>query len=260
MRILRKTFLLLWLSAILHLAQGQSRCTLQSAYADFLSVEQFAYRDGFMLSKRVNALRTDHCAATAINANIGYFRYLVTHFSAEVDDSLLLGIADSLERHAAFCKAMRKATTLDLLMEDYNAKVLQHRMPKDSIPEHVLMDFAVKFFSIRKITPEGNYAAKVCAGLNDIVATEAVRMPHVEAFCFSAILKHYDGTTFNMQKEMIDAVRQLYRLNLGIDLQERLLRAQGALYMLMVRNDRLKAMLYAEYAERADGLPFVLVP
>ena len=60
--------------------------------------------------------------------------------------------------------------------------------------------------------------------------------------------------------EMTKAVRELYTLNMGIDMEERLLRAQGALYILMRNNPVLLAMLQAEYAARAEYLPFVWLP
>lgn len=241
-------------------AFAQRECTLQSAYPLFVRCERFAYEDGFLLLARVDSVRGKHCAAAAIDANIGYFQYLLSHFSSEVDEQAVLEERDSVRMQAAYIAALRQAGRFDSLMTDYSRKVLSHAAPKDTVREKVMLDIAVKYFSIRKITPDGHYAAKVCAGLNDIVATEPVRRPHVEAFCFAAILAHYEGPRHSMRKEMTDAVRELYAINFGIDPAERLLRAQGALYMLMRQNPALKVMLWEEYRARADYLPFVLVP
>lgn len=238
----------------------QGDCTIQSAYPLFVHGERFAYANDFLLIKRVDSVQTKHCAAAAINANLGYFQFLLNHYTPEIDEQAVLAVEDSVRMQDAFVAALKKADKFDSLMTDYARKVLSQTTTKDSIREKVMLDFAVKYFSIRKITPEGNYAAKVCAGLNDIVATEPVRRPHLEAFCFAAILAHYDGPRYSMLREMMAAVRELYALNFGIDPAERLLRAQGALYLLMRQNPALKAMLWEEYRARAAYLPFVLVP
>lgn len=87
----------------------------------------------------------------------------------------------------------------------------------------------------------------MCAGLNDIRKPEAVRKPFVEAFAFASILKHYDSKKHNMLKAFTSTASELYKINLDIDKNENLLRAQGARYFLMRKNPVLKKMLKNEY-------------
>lgn len=256
---MRSLLIVLFLSAVSP-AFGQQLCSIQVLYERCMHAERFSTGEKDILIKRVTPIAKRACAAKAFNANIEYFQYLVNHFTPEIDEAALLRIPDSLRLQRAYRKALRQSTTLNTLLDEYAAKVLFKNQPKDSIKNNVLLDFAVKYFSLRKITPEGYYAAKICAGLNDIVATEPKRMPHIEAFCFSMVFLHAQGTEYPLMAEMTKAVRELYTLNLGIDPAERLLRAQGALYILMRNNPVLQAMLKAEYAARAEYLPFVVIP
>jgi len=102
------------------------------------------------------------------------------------------------------------------------------------------------------------YVGKVCAGLNDIETTEKARNPFIEAFCFSSISKHYNSEEFSMYNEFVNAIKELYNVNLGIDNDEKLLRAQGAMYFLMRANENLRKMLASEYHRNKELLPFVI--
>jgi hypothetical protein len=143
-------------------------------------------------------------------------------------------------------------------MSDLVAKTIEKSIPKDSISMDKLLNVAVKYFSILKITEDGYYAGKVCTGLNDIKKTEKVRKPQLEAFCFSSIMKYYQGTEFNMYDEFVKSIKELYKINLGVDRSERLLRAQGAMYFLMRNSENLKKMLRSEYELNKVILPFAL--
>jgi hypothetical protein len=62
-----------------------------------------------------------------------------------------------------------------------------------------------------------------------------------------------------MYDEFVKAIKELYKVNLGIDKNEKLLRAQGAIFLLMRNNENLKKMLKAEYKKQEDYLPFILI-
>lgn len=129
---------------------------------------------------------------------------------------------------------------------------------KDTITVDNLLNIAVKYFSINKINDDGYYVGKVCDGQNLLNKTETERNPSVEEFCVSSIVKHYQSEEFSMYDEFVKAIKELYKVNLGIDKNERLLRAQGAMFLLMRNNENLKNMLLKEYERNKDNLPFVL--
>lgn len=61
-----------------------------------------------------------------------------------------------------------------------------------------------------------------------------------------------------MYNEFVKAIKELYKVNLGIDRNEKLLRAQGAMFLLMRNNENLRMMLKEEYDQQKEYLPFVL--
>jgi hypothetical protein len=62
-----------------------------------------------------------------------------------------------------------------------------------------------------------------------------------------------------MYDEFVNAIKELYKINLGVDKEERLLRARGAVFMYMFHNQKLRDMLLYEYENKKEHLPFVLL-
>ncbi|HLW39886.1 MAG TPA: hypothetical protein VKX31_05815 [Brumimicrobium sp.] len=137
-------------------------------------------------------------------------------------------------------------------------KTVDEELPKDTVTMNELLNIAVKYFSISRVTKEGDYVGRVCVGLNDIKSTEDVRKPYLEAFAFSSIMKHYQSDEYSLRIEFTNAMKELYAVNLGIDLEERFLRAQGAMFFLMRNNNVLKEVLISEYEKQKKYFPFVL--
>lgn len=90
--------------------------------------------------------------------------------------------------------------------------------------------------------------------MNQIEATEEVRQLYVEAFCFAVIFNSLRTQEFPIYEEFISTIEDLYSLNLGIEFDERFLRAQGVLFMSMKNNQVLMELLLHEWAERTSSL------
>ena len=56
-----------------------------------------------------------------------------------------------------------------------------------------------------------------------------------------------------MYNEFVKGIKELYKINLGVDDDERLLRAQGAMYIIMRNNDALKELLLFEYEQKKEA-------
>ncbi|MPN29331.1 hypothetical protein SDC9_176784 [bioreactor metagenome] len=109
------------------------------------------------------------------------------------------------------------------------------------------------------ITDEGYYVGKFCSVFNAIEQIEKTRKPFIEAFCFSSIQKHYyKSKNSTIYDEFVKSIKELYTVNLGVSREERLLRAQGAMFLLMKNNDNLKKILIDEYKANIKYLPFIL--
>ncbi len=139
-----------------------------------------------------------------------------------------------------------------------NITLVGEQISDDTISLDKLLNIAVKYFFIRDINPNGYYVIKLCGGINGIKQTEKVRNHKLETFCFSVISSHFEDGQYNLYDEFVKGVKEVYTLNLGIEKEERLLLAQGALYMYMRNNETLKKLLLAEYEKQKNELSFVL--
>lgn len=237
---------------------GQKQCDIKTHYEDFISVQKSIYNEKAYLTKRVIETQKKSCFSDLVNNNPMFIDYLLTNFSSNANYQNLLDLPDSLAIRNRYFNDLKKDSLFNSVMTDLVNKTIDKTTPKDRISMDKLLNVAVKYFSIMRLTDEGHYVGKVCVGLNDIKKTESERKPFIEAFSFSSILKHYQSEEYSMYDEFVKAIKELYKVNLGIDKDEKLLRAQGAMFLLMRNNENLKKMLKNEYEKQKDHLPFVL--
>ena len=126
----------------------------------------------------------------------------------------------------------------------------------DTLTMDELLDVAVKFFDLR-LTDDGSYGARLCTGFSIHSETQPTRDKHVELFCASAIMENSQGDD-GLHQAFLDAVNEVAEMNLGIDKEDRLLRAQGALFMRMKLNPKLREALEIEYEKEKHWLHFYL--
>jgi len=264
---MKKPFLTL-ITATFVALQGfaQNDCDIANHFEDFISVRKTAYinkadyNQECYLEKQVVETNKKSCFSDLINQNISFADYLYMSFTSSAYNDIVLQLPDSLALRKAYFKQLRNDSLFTAIMTEWMAKTIDHKTPKDTVSLDQLINIAVKYFSIRKIDDEGYYVGKICVGANDIRKTETERKPFVEAFCFSSILKHLQGSEFNMYSEFVKVIKELYKVNLGVSKEEKLLRAQGAAFLLMRNNESLKSMLKMEYNQQKEYLPFVLIP
>jgi hypothetical protein len=237
---------------------GQKQCDIKNHYEDFISIQKSFYNEKAYLIKSVVETQKKSCFSDLVNNNPMFIDYILTNFSSNENYQNLLELTDSIAIRDKYFKDLRKDSLFNSVMTDLVNKTIDRKIPKDTISMDKLLNVAVKYFSIMRLTDEGNYVGKVCVGFNDIKKTESERNPFIEAFSFSSILKHYESEEYSMYDEFVKAIKELYKVNLGIDKNERLLRAQGAMYLLMRNNENLKKMLKSEYEKQKDYLPFIL--
>jgi len=216
------------------------------------------YEDKLYKIRDCKTIEKKTCVPRILN-NTMYIGYLLEAFSTEPDYKEYEMISDSSILQNSYINSLKDDTTFYSVMKDLYSKTIEKSKPKDTVSMQKLLDIAVKFFAIYKLSNEGDYVGKICGGINFIGKTEKIRMPQVEAFCFSSIYNNYENGEYNMQEEFLKTAKELYNINLGIENNERLLRAQGAMFFLMKENENLKKMLILEYEKIKDDLPFVLI-
>jgi len=255
---MKKIAILILVISWVSVGYTQTTQQLREAYTQIFSIEQQQYKGRVYYQKQVNKLPESHFLAKWINTNQQYLNYLLANFS-RLDQSMLKQVTTSKDRQSLFVRTLQQDIGFGKVMERFAIRALPNTTQSlDTIHTNNLMNIAVKYFNIRKINAQGQYALKVCGGLNGIRATEAKRNPQLEAFCFSTILKNFANPKSGLRAEVVKNAKQLYTLNLGIDPKDRLLRAQGALFMLMRNSSILKKILLQEYKTKQATLPFVI--
>lgn len=237
---------------------GQKQCDIKTHYEDFISVQKSIYNEKAYLTKSVVETHKKSCFSDLVNNNPVFIDYLLTNFSSNSNYQNLLDYPDSIAIRNKYFNDLKKDSLFNSVMTDLVNKTIDKSTPKDTTSMDKLLNVAVKYFLIIRLNEEGHYIGKVCVGLNAIKKTESERKPFIEAFSFSLILKHYQSEEYSLHNEFGKAIKELYKVNLGIDKDEKLLRAQGAMFILMRNNKNLKKMLKNEYEKQKEYLPFVL--
>lgn len=245
-------------------AHANTTCNIIEEYGNIFTVEILAYNETAYVKRYHQKVDAKNCFAELINQNQVYLGYLQTNFSDRGNAKRLKEINDTVLLREEFIHDLQQDTLFNRIMLRFAEKFNQDAEFKpDTVSMDQLLNIGAKFFSLVSISDEGFYASKVCNGMNDLKKTEVERKPHIEAFCFAAVYGNYgarrEEQRFNTYDELVSGIKELYKLNLGIDMDERLLRAQGALYMYMRNNSNLKELLQFEYNQKAEYLPFVLV-
>ena len=235
---------------------SQTKCDIRSHYGDFIKIEKEVYNNKEYLNQDVVEVDSQYCFADFVNNNGGFIHFFVVGFRSNYNEDDLIKIDNNTALQSAYIVQLQEDSLFNAIMSELTTKVIDKSVPKDTISMNTLLNIAVKYFYVRNISDEGYYVAQVCGGI--IKATEQERKPFIEAFAFGSIINHYQSDEYNMYNELVQVVEKLYNMNLGVDKNERLLRAQGAVYMQMFNNKNLRDMLLLEYERKKEYLPFVL--
>jgi len=250
--------LLMFFTAVMY---SQQSCELADGLDQIFKVENKKYGERDYLQQTINDVDASLCYAELINKNKAHINYLRQHFTKAIDYEKLQNITDPIKLQEAYIEALKQEKKFISLIEELSPSIREvNNKHLDTISLDAMLNIAVKYFTVKGITDEGDYLGKVCAGINGITWTEKTRQPHLEAFCFSAILDNLkSGAKPNLQEEFIEAVKEIRTLNLGINKEEQLLRAQGATYILMRTNEALINVLQNAYLSKKQYLLFALV-
>lgn len=235
-------------------------CDIRLHFEDFIHIEKLTFGQNEVFLQKVKEVESSDCVAEVINQQPIFFDYLFVHFSdiRSRSSQKYLSIQDSTERRLEYFKDLQNDSLLNATLNTYQLKTHGQSQIKDTFSMDQVINIAVKYFSVLGLNNEGNYRVKICVGDNDIKDTESNRRPYLEAFCFSSVLKNLTHPDYQLQESFYDTVRNLYLLNLGVKPEERVLRAQGAVFMSMSQNENLKQALMDEYNLRKEVLPFLI--
>ena len=235
----------------------KKNCEIISHYNDFIRIEKKKYENNEYLTRKIIKSKNQLCFSELFE-NTRYVEYLLTTFPSrqvyvEMNELVESG-ADSNKLQNEFIKKLQNDSTFNAVMSELVQKSIDKKIQKDTFSMDYFLNIAVKFFKIVEINENNKYSIQIRIGINGMKDTEIKRNPQVEAFVFAIIFTKFS-------RDILMEVRdELYKINLGIGInnEEALLRAQGALYFLLRNNQDFKDFFTTEYEENKDLLPFVI--
>ena len=237
-------------------------CNIGNAYSDFIRVKKITFDESQSIVVSCAKINDTTCYAPLVNAPLcGNYQYIdeLLHTFSTIQTHDLSEWEDTIAIEKEYFLRLQMDSVFHALLNEWTDKTINNTLKKDVIHINTLMDIAVKYFMIQRINNEGHFVGKVCSEINLIASTQKVRKPFMETFCIVTILNYYDADNeFNTKKILIDGLKSLYPLNFGLDKEERLLRAQGAMCMSILHNENLRQLLIKEYEENKESLPFIL--
>lgn len=242
---------------LINIGSNYSQCNFVNDFDKFLNASIQKYDNTTYLKKQVLVNDSSYTYFKNISVNSNYIEYLLTNFSTIHSIKTITEDSDTSDFQNKYISKLKKDTIFTRFMCEFYSKSISKSIPKDTINLNQLMNIAVKYFSIFDIE-SNRYSVKVCTGINQISNTLSVRNPQLEAFCFSSIISEFIDPKINLMNEFSKAIEELYSISFGIDKNENLMRSQGALFILMKKNEVFKNYLINQYKEKAEYLPFVL--
>lgn len=234
---------------------AQESPSLFEDYNQFLEVK-FYDASPYVTIKQVDSSLT---GAAEINGQSSFWDFLIINHAARLDYDALAQINDTIAVAQKVIQHLESDATFAPLVENYRAKVIDHTQAKDTVHLDQILNVAVKFFNLTGVNAQGAYTGRVCVGINPLKDTEKTRHPYLEAFAFDAIINNLSSETYPFYNYYITAVQKVYKLNLGVNDQNQLLRAQGAVFIQMLDSTDLQQLLKDEYKRKKEILPFHLV-
>lgn len=233
---------------------AQTASSLFKNYTNFLNVS-FYDSSPFIQIKEVES---SFPHASSVNGQPSFWDFILVNYTERLDYDALAQIKDTVVVQQKVIQHLEQDKRFGSLLQTYEAKVLDHTQAKDTVSMDEILNVAVKFFNLTGVTPVG-YSSKICVGINALKYTEKKRSPYLEAFAFDAIINNLNNEIYPFYDDFIQSVHNVYKLNLGIDEQEQVLRAQGAIFVQMFQSIELQKLLLAEYERKKNILPFYLI-
>ena len=243
--------------------QAQTDCHIKDYWKKIFVLDTNVYKQKVYYFIDVKRLSENHKCASKINPRfleLDYIRSNFTDFKNKKE--ILIKITDSVKRQQKLIDLLQKDS---LFMHTITSlgDAWQQKYKKDTVTINTLMDIAAHYFYLNKQTSEGYLGGHVCVGINALNALQTNRKPLIELFVFKTIFDNYTGETsqdkYNMHDEFINAVKEIYKIDLGKIDEKRLHLAQGAMLMYMFHNEALKSLITDAYEKQKDSLPFVLI-
>ena len=245
-----------------------SAAQLKALYPLIFRLERSGTEGRYYYSLDVDTLPASHPLSAFVRDNHHFLLYIAQHGTRP-------GLRDLMREHqhdwpmlrTRYFAALDQDSTFNALVlgtADRYLRVQGGRLlgpfpttPVRTVSIERIMRTAVRFFYPDAITSAG-IRSHVCVGINGVQDAEDGRDLIIEAFAYSAIFRDLLRPTHQVTLDFNEAARTMNAMDLAADTTTRLTRAQGVMWALMMRSERLRRVLATESASKREYLPMIL--
>lgn len=241
----------------------------------FVRVEFPAVEGKRYMGWTVDTLPAGHPSAPFVRDAKLVLTYLIDNAPGLVAPREPIIAADTSAHREAFFASLRRSSATRALIDDMHARYTASRIPKRRSTDegrsgpgapparYVALDdwmrIAVRFFYPDQVRPDGSISGHVCVGANGLADQRGGRDLLLEALAFSAIKGVARDGADDPRPDFIGLLQTASSLKLSESADRTLNCAQGIAWAGMMRSDRLRRTLLAEYERVRDFVPMRLM-
>lgn len=260
---MKKIILLAFLFAFAFNALAQQPISideLKSKYGSFIKVvKKNSYDDRVYIGKSVVIPSSDSLLIRFVTQNFKLLELIKTNYIT-VSMSKFKSMSDSTAIQTQFIQKLEKDVhfnqyILPILASFYannGYQVTDYDIQKKTYSLENMLDVASKYFEVTGVDSRNNFKTRVGIGHDGLNKTLNQRDPILEVFCFYAIQKNQ----YQAYKVLNKAKKVIGQLQLGLSDSDKIKRAEGVVYAMVMIDDNFKALLKATYDLHQDSLPF----
>lgn len=253
--------LLGWITGVV----AQETMTLdevKSKYGEFIvAFEKQGFDDRTYVDKKVVIPKSDTILAKFVENNLGFIELLKTNYTTVTSDEFA-GIKDAAILQKKYIAALQK----DALFNQYFLPFICHfyksegfeitgfNAKKKDFSIDEFMDVIVKYFEVTSVDSRGNFKTRMGISEDGLVSTLDKRHPLLEVYCLHIIKAHQ----YKAYQAMEKGKRVIKQLQLGLNEEDKVKRAQGVLYAIISQDEAFRTVILDDYESKKDALPFVL--
>lgn len=253
--------LLGWMTGVV----AQETMTLdevKSKYGQFIvAFEKQGFDDRTYVDKKVVVPEEDTVLAKFVEKNLAFIELLKTNYTTVTSDEFA-GIKDAAVLQEKYIAALQK----DALFNQYFLPFICHfyksegfeitgfDAKKATFTLDEFMDVIVKYFEVTSVDSRGNFKTRIGISEDGLVSTLDKRHPLLEVYCLHIIKAHQYKAYQSMEK----GKRVMKNLQLGLNEDDKLKRAQGVLYAMVSQDEAFRTVVLDDYESKKEALPFVL--
>jgi hypothetical protein len=244
---------------------GQKAITIQELKSKYGSVilaqKKTNFSNSIYLEKKVNIPTDDETLKAFVEQYQGYINMMKDEYITVNSDEFNL-VKDSVKLQAKFGEKLQEDPLfnqyfLPLIATYYQSQgytITGYNFEKPTYTFDQMVNVMIKYYEVTSVDSRGDFKTRLGVSDNGLVNTINVRRPLMESYCLYIIRQN----KYKAYKALENAKNVVSTLELGLKDEDKIKRAEGAIYALLSQDEGLRTLLREDYEKNASGLPFII--